>query len=80
MKYGKEKGEKEEKEAAGLLVGLLEKEPESKKGSGEGDDEDAEAMKAARIEALKAFKGALDAEDFEAADEAWADYKAACDD
>lgn len=74
MKYGKGK---EDKEAAGLLVGLLEKEPEEK--GEEGEEGEGEDMKAARIEALKAFKSALDAEDFEGADEAWADYQAACD-
>lgn len=71
----------EEKEAAGLLVGLLEKKPGEKGAEVEAEEEegeDDEAMKAARIDALKAFKASLDAEDFEGADEAWGDYQAAC--
>lgn len=74
---------KDEKKAAGLLVGLLEEEPKPKPGKGAeeaGDEEgDDETMGAARIDALKAFKAALDAEDFEAADEALDDYRAACE-
>lgn len=78
------KAKEGEKEAAGLLVGLLEKEPEKKKagaeteeGEGEGDEEKA-TMKAARVDSLRAFKEALMADDFEGADEAWGDYQAAC--
>lgn len=72
---------KDEKKAAGLLVGLLEEEPKPKPSKDEEGDEEGEdeTMKAARLDALRAFKASLDAEDFEAADEAWSDYRAACE-
>lgn len=79
------KAKEGEKEAAGLLVGLLEKKPnasaeaEKEEGEGEGEgDEDKATMKAARLDSLRTFKEKLMADDFEGADEAWGDYQAAC--
>lgn len=60
--------------------GADEEAPASKKTpAGEPEEDSGASMKAARLDALKEFKVALDGEDFEAADMAWADYKAACE-